>query len=158
MKTTTVTLQVGKGSRGFSLFELILTLAVLGICLAIVLPNIQRGLQEREVRTSALGLAAAARDLRSRAMSVGVMQELVLDLPDHRYLAARSAEVRLPPDVRFIAVDGGESLDRDLKRFYFFPNGSALGGEIVLADSGGSTPYLVRFEPLTGRVSVARAD
>lgn len=158
MKTITVTLQVGKGNRGFSLFELILALSLLGISLAIVLPNIRRGLQDREVRSSALGLAAAARDLRSRAMSVGVMQELVLDLPDHRYLAARSAEVRLPPDVRFVAVDGGESIDRDLKRFYFFPNGSALGGEIVLADSGGSISYLVRLESLTGRVEVARAD
>jgi hypothetical protein len=64
----------------------------------------------------------------------------------------------LPAAVRFISVGGGETINRDLKRFYFFPNGSNLGGEIVLRGSTNATAYLVRFEPLTGRVEVARAN
>lgn len=158
MKTIIVTLRAGKDSRGFSLFELVLVLLLLGVSMAIVLPNVRQGLQDREVRNSALGLAAAARDLRSKALSGGVVQQLVVNLPENSYLAARAAEVRLPPDVSFVAVGGGETVNRDLKRFYFFPNGSTLGGEIVLADSAGSASYLVRLEALTGRVEVARAD
>ena len=57
----TVTSPVGKDSRGFSLVELVLVLVVIGISMAIVVPNIGRRLQEREVRSSALGLAAVAR-------------------------------------------------------------------------------------------------
>jgi hypothetical protein len=126
--------------------------------MAVVLPNIEKGLQDREVRSSALGLAAAARDLRSKALFDGVAQQLVVNLPENSYLAARAAEVRLPSEVKFVSVGGGESINRDLKRFYFFPNGSSLGGEIVLADSTKSTSYLVRLEALTGRVEVARAN
>jgi general secretion pathway protein H len=153
-----VTLQAGKNNQGFSLFELILVLLLLGVGMAVVLPNIEKGLQDREVRSSALGLAAAARDLRSKALFDGVAQQLVVNLPENSYLAARAAEVRLPSEVKFVSVGGGESINRDLKRFYFFPNGSSLGGEIVLADSTKSTSYLVRLEALTGRVEVARAN
>ncbi|HKY07145.1 MAG TPA: prepilin-type N-terminal cleavage/methylation domain-containing protein [Candidatus Binatia bacterium] len=149
---------VGKSDRGFSLFELVLVLLLLGVSMAIVVPNINRGLQDREVRSSALGLAAAARELRSRALADGVPQRLVLNLSQNSYLVARLADVRLPPTIRFVSVDGGESVGRDLKSFYFFPNGSILGGEIVVGGTAQSISYLIRFEPLTGRVEVARAE
>jgi general secretion pathway protein H len=151
-------LPVGKNSSGFSLVELIMVLLLIGISMAIVLPNVDKGLQEREVRSSALGLAAVARDLRSRALSDGVPQQLVVNLPQNSYLVSRTREVRLPADVKFISVDGGESLDRDTKRFYFFPNGSSLGGDIVLADSDKGISYLIHMEPLTGRIEVSRGN
>ena len=157
-KTITVTSLVGKNSQGFSLFELVLVLLLLGVSLAIVLPNIDRGLQDREVRRSAVALAAAARDLRSRALTDGKPQQLVLNLPHNSYLVARAVEIQLPPQIRFVSVDGGESVNRDLKSFYFFPNGSILGGEIVLADSAKSISYSIRLEALTGRVQVARGE
>jgi type II secretory pathway pseudopilin PulG len=135
-----------------------MVLLLIGVSMAIVLPNIGRGLQEREVRSSALGLAAAARDLRSRALFDGVPQQLVVNLPQSSYLVARSKEVHLPDDVKFASVEGGESLDRDIKRFYFFPNGSSLGGEIVLSDSDKAISYLIRLEPLTGKVEVSRGN
>jgi general secretion pathway protein H len=151
-------LRAGKGKRGFSLLELVLVLLLIGVSMLIVLPNIARGLQEREVRTSALGLAAAARNLRSRALFDGEPQQLVINLPQNSYRVARSREVRLPGEVRFISVEGGEAVDRDSKRFYFYPNGSGLGGEIVLADGEKSISYLIRLEALTGRIEVARAN
>jgi hypothetical protein len=61
----------------------------------------------------------------------------------------------LPGKVRFASVQGGESIDRDTKKFYFFPNGSSLGGEIVLADGEKSIFYSIRLEALTGRIAVA---
>ena len=61
--TTTVTSPAGKDSRGFSLLEMVLVLVVMGISMAIVVPNIGRRVQEREVRSSALSLAALAREL-----------------------------------------------------------------------------------------------
>lgn len=151
-------LTAGKGNHGFSLLELILVLLLIGVSMLIVLPNIAKGLQEREVRSSALGLAATARDLRSRALFDGEPQQLVLNTAQNSYRVARTREIILPAEVRFVSVDGGEAVDRDNKRFYFYPNGSSLGGEIVLADSGKSISYLVRLEALTGRIEVSRAD
>lgn len=155
-KEITVTSPVGSDRRGFTLIELILVLLLIGVSLLVVLPNINKGLQDREVRRSALGLAAVARDLRSRAVSDGLPQQLVIHLSQSSYLAGRTREVQLPGEVRFDAVHGGESIDRDTKKFYFFPNGSSLGGEIILADGAKNIFYAIRLEALTGRIAVAR--
>jgi general secretion pathway protein H len=148
----------GKGSRGFSLLELVLVLLLIGVSMLIVLPNIAKGLQDHEVRSSALGLAAVARDLRSRALFDGEPHQLVLDASRNSYRIARTTEVSLPGDVRFLSVDGGERLDRDRTRFYFYPNGSSLGGEIRLAGGEQAISYLIRMEALTGRIEVSRAN
>jgi general secretion pathway protein H len=155
--TPIVMLPAGKNNCGFTLIELVLVLLLLGVSLAIVVPNIEKGLNDRDVRISALALAAVGRDLRSRALFEGVPQELALNLPQNSYLVAQSREVHLPAEVKFVSVDGGEAVDRDIKRFYFFPNGSSLGGAIVLAGEK-SVSYLIRMEPLTGRIEVTRGD
>ena len=156
-RTITVMLPAGKGD-GFTLLELILVLLLIGVSMMIVLPNIQKGLEDREVRLSALRLAAAARDLRSRALSDGQAKQLEINLAENNYRVARLAEVQQPPEVRFVGIDGGETLDRGSKRFYFFPNGSSLDGKIVLADEQKSISYLVRLEALTGRIEVLRGN
>jgi prepilin-type N-terminal cleavage/methylation domain-containing protein len=155
-KAVTVTSLVGSDRRGFTFVEIILVLLLIGVSLLLVLPNINKGLQDREVRSSAMGLAAVARDLRRRAVLDGIPQLLVLYPQQNSYLVGRRREVQLPLEVMFASVEGGETIDRDTTKFYFFPNGSSLGGEIVLGDREGRTAYAVRFEGLTGRVAVAR--
>lgn len=124
----------------------------------IVLPNLEKKLEERAIRGSALGLAAVARDLRSRALDQGVPQRLVLNLAQNSYRGARDHEVHLPPDVKFGDVTGGEMLDQGVRQFLFFPNGSSYGGEIALSAGQSSASYSLRFEPLTGRIEVARDE
>ena len=60
VKGITVISRAGSDNQGFSLLELILVLLLLGLSSLIVLPTIDTGLREREVRRSALGLAAVA--------------------------------------------------------------------------------------------------
>ena len=156
--TITVTLPAGKDSQGFSLLEMVLVLVVMGISMAIVVPNIGRRLQEREVRNSALSLAALARDLRSRALLDGIAQQLVVSMPHNSYLVPKQREIYLPQDIRIASIEGGEAIERDIKRFFFFPNGSSLGGEIVIADSANAISYHIRMEPLTGKIEVGRGD
>lgn len=156
-KAIIVTLPAGKNSRGFSLLELILVLMVLGLSGIIVLPNIEKGLRDRDVRRSALALAAAARELRSQALYKGVPQELVLNVLESSYRVARN-QVHFPSNVKIASVAGGEVLDNGTRQFLFFPNGSTFGGRIDLSSGADSTSYSIRLHPLTGSIDVMRGD
>jgi general secretion pathway protein H len=146
--------RAGNDSPGFSLLELILVLLLLGLSSLIVLPTIDRELRGREVRRSALALAAVARDLRNRALYEGIPQRLILRVSDNSYFVSRDREIRLPSDVRFSEVAGGQTLDQSVRQFIFFPNGSSLGGEIRLSGGRDATSYLVRLEALSGKVDI----
>jgi Tfp pilus assembly protein FimT len=124
----------------------------------IVLPNIEKKLQERAVRVSALGLAAVARHTRSRALDQGIPQRLVVNVAQNSYRGEGENEVVLPPDVKFADVIGGETVDPGARQFVFFPNGSSHGGAIALRGTQRSTSYSLRLEPLTGRIEVARDE
>jgi general secretion pathway protein H len=151
-----VTLPVGKNNRGFSLLELMLVLVLIGVGTAMVLPSIDRGLKNREARHAALGFAAAARELGSRARSEGVPQSLVIDAIHNRYVASRSQEILLPPNLTIAAVEGGEVMENGLRRFSFYPNGASFGGRVDFSTGAKGVRYSVRFQPLTGQVEVLR--
>jgi general secretion pathway protein H len=153
-----VTLRAGTDDRGFSLIELVLVLVLLGVSSLIVIPNVNRGMRAQQLRKTAREFAAVARNLRSRALDSGIPQQLVIDAEENRYLPGRRGEVRLPPSVRFAAIEGGEALDRRSRRFLFFPNGSALPGRVEFSLGKASSGYSIRFEPLTGRVEVLKAE
>jgi type II secretory pathway pseudopilin PulG len=140
------------------LLELVLVLLLLGLSSLVVIPNIQKGLQDREVKVSVLALAAVARDLRSRALYEGIPQQLVLNVAENSYRIDRDREVQLPLDVRFAEVLGGEMLDGGARQFLFFPNGSSHGGQIALSGGKQSFRYSIRLESLTGKIAVARDD
>jgi len=129
-----------------------LVLVLLGLSAAVVLPSIGRGLKNREARQAALGFAAAARELGSKARAQGVPQGLVVDTARNSYHLTREKEIALPPSMYFAAVEGGERLENGLRRFSFYPNGASFGGRVVI--SAGAVQYAVRFHPLTGRVEV----
>lgn len=152
-----LTSRAGRDRRGFSLLELLVVLLLLAVSASLVLPSIERGLKAREVRQSALGLAALARDLRSRAIHEGALQYLLLNPSENSYEVAGGKKILLPSDVRMTAVQGGEPSAEGMRRFLFFPNGSTLGGEVALSGPEGLS-YTVRLDPLLGKVEVLRGN
>jgi general secretion pathway protein H len=147
-----------RAGSGFTLLELVLVLLLMGISALIVIPNIEKGLQNREVKSSALALAAVARDLRTRALYEGTPKQLILNLLQNSYRIEHDREVSLPPDVKFGEVAGGELIDGGARQFLFFPNGSSHGGEIALLGGPHSFRYSIRLEPLTGKIAVLQGD
>jgi hypothetical protein len=133
-----------------------LVLVLLGLSAAVVLPSIDRGLKNRAARQAALGFAAAARELGSKARSEGVPKGLVLDTARNSYYLAREQVIALPSSLSFAAVEGGEMLENGMRRFSFYPNGASFGGRVVISAGAGGGEYSVRFHPLTGRVEVLR--
>lgn len=140
--------------RGFSLLELLAVLLLLGLMSLIVLPSVDRGLKGREVRKSALEVAAVARYLRSRAVYEGALQRLIFNPVENSYQSWGGTKVFLSSDVEITRIAGGEPLGEGRRQFVFFPNGSILGGEVGISSRRGSPSYVVQFEALAGRVEV----
>ena len=142
-------------TRGFSLLELLVVLALLGLVSVIVVPSIERGIRDREVRQSALALAALARELRSRAIYDGTLQDLVLNPSENSIQASAGKRILLSDEAKISAIDGGEPMGQGSRRFFFFPNGSTVGGEIGISGREGLA-YTVRLQSLSGRVEVVK--
>lgn len=143
--------------RGFSLLELLVVLLLLSSISLIVLPAIDRGLSDREVRRSVLEVAAVARSLRSRAVYDGTLERLILNPSENSYEALRGKKVVLSSNIRISGINGGEPVGEGLRQFLFFPNGSTVGGEIGFSGQRGSA-YIIRILPLSGRVVVVRGE
>lgn len=144
-------------NRGFSLLELLVVLLLLGLMTTVVVPSLDRGLKKREVRKSAMKLAATARGLRSRAIYESTPQRLVFDPFENSYQTVRGKKVLLSSDIKIVGVEGGEPLGQGLRQFLFFPNGSILGGEVRIAGGQGAN-YVIRILPLSGRVMVKQGE
>ena len=139
--------------RGFSLIELIAVMLLIALAAAIAVPAIDRAMKKREVKQSALGLAAVARDLRRQAVYGGVPLRLTVSPSENGYHASGKPPVYLSQELKISRVEGGEPIDNRLRQFVFFPNGSILDGTIELSDRDGIS-YVISFDPLAGRVVV----
>ncbi len=144
------------GSQGFTLLELLVVLMLIGVSSLLVLPAMDRRLGQLEVRRSAVKLAAVARNLRSKAVFEGSLQRLILDPYSNSYRVSEGQIVRLSSGVRISAIAGGAPLGEGMTQFYFFPNGRIVGGEIGISSQEGGASYITRFDPLSGRIAVAK--
>ena len=143
-------------ARGFTLLELIVTLAVLALAVAVVTPAIGRGADSLRARTDVAGFAAALRHARERAITTQRVHRVVIDPEAH------TLTVVSPPgavDEREFRETRGLSPRLDLAaartlEISFDPQGIASGGELRLRSSG--VVYRVTIDRLTGRVRSER--
>jgi general secretion pathway protein H len=140
--------------RGFTLIEVIVTLAILGLALALVVgfkPPWSSGLG---LKGTAAELASGLRLARSEAIVSNRPVTFDLDVPGHIYRVGRGAERRLPANLSVeLLTIVGESRGASVGDIRFNPDGSSTGGRIALAD--GKRRVAVGVDWLTGRVSVA---
>ena len=147
----------GAAAVGFTLIEVVVVLAILGLALALVLgygaPS-RRGL---DLRGSAAALASGLRLARSEAILSNRAVIFDLDLAGHRFRSGSGPVRQLPPS---LAIDllsiSGERRSANAGDIRFNPDGSSTGGRITLAE--GSRKIMVGVDWLTGRVSIADAS
>jgi general secretion pathway protein H len=142
------------GIAGFTLLELIVTLAVLGFALVLITGY-------RAPWSSALGLTGTAAELasglrmaRSQAIAENRPVAVALDLAGHRYRVGDGRPQPLPANLSIeLLTVAGESRGRTEGNIRFNPDGSSTGGRISLAD--GRRRIAVGVDWLTGKVAVA---
>ena len=147
----------GAGSGGFTLIELVVVLAIMGLMLALVLTHGPMRSPTLQTRAAAAQVAQGLRSARARAIALNRPVTFSLDLAGHSFRIDDAAPQALPDALRLavLTVAGKASRQRGIGTISFAPDGSSSGGRIELAGYG--TRLLVGVDWLTGLVSVADA-
>lgn len=142
-----------RGDGGFTLIELVIVLAVLGLAAALVVGRGNPVSPATQARAAARELAGALRVARADALTTNRSESLTLDLANHFYQVGRQAPQPLPGDLGLgLLTSRGEVVADTVGQLRFDPDGGASGGRVTIA--GGDRIWWVGVDWLSGRVSI----
>ena len=121
-----------EGANGFTLVELLVVLAIMALVVTLLAPMLRIGRSGADLRSASSEMLAAMRTTRSLAIAQNRPTALLLDPVYGRYGEPMRYHL-LPKGMimswRALWPVAGQN---DLGAIYFFPDGSASGGEIDL--------------------------
>src|SRR2546421_3757141 len=139
-------------ARGFTLIELVVTLLVLAIAVAVVTPTIGRSTENLRARAQVARLTAMLRHAREQAITTRRTHALVVDPAAHRLTIMAGEDVTatrtLPADVMI------EAFPPPALTVRFEPYGVSNGGDFRV--QSGPVRYRGGVGGLTGRGKVGR--
>jgi prepilin-type N-terminal cleavage/methylation domain-containing protein len=140
------------GGRGFTLLELVVTLMVLVLALAVVGPSIGRSTDTIRARAQVARFAALLRHTREQAITSRRPHAFAVELHAHRVSIVVDDEVRESrPLPDHLVVDAEPPSGLTVR---FEPHGTSNGGDFRV--TSGDVRYRVTVDPLTGRVRIDR--
>ena len=163
--------------RGFTLLELLLAMALMGLMLGLTLPRIGAVKMAYFATEEARRVANAIRAARAGAITcrttvaltispdkVNVLEERRLSVQswhagDSAGLASGRRDwrgIREAPVVRRTEVTGRLRLEFPVTGILFFANGSSSGGEIIMRDGNDDTQHHFMVDSTTGELFVQR--
>lgn len=143
--------------RGFTLIEMIVVLAIMGLALAMVAARGPLGLQTLSARAAANELASGFRQARARAIADNRPVAVSIDLAGHRWRIGTDRPTGLPANMEIAVVTvAGQTVGGTAAAIRFLPDGSSTGGRVELKD--GPRRMRIGIDWLNGRVSVGNAD
>lgn len=144
----------GQDEAGFTLLELLIVLAIVGVVLAIAVPGLRSHAVTSGAVQSARLVVTDLADARRRAIFSNRRVDLFVDV------VTQSVRIAADEPRQLIGIDRlsvvttaslGAGAEGGIIRF--FPDGSSAGGEIEITDTKGKTARL-RINWLTGRVAL----
>lgn len=141
-------------SRGYTLMEVLVVLAIIGLVLAAVPLMVVGSRPGAESRAAAIEVASALRQTRGNAIAGFRSEVFILDTEGHSYrVGAAGPQKSLPEEMALSLYTARSELqDEGAGRIRFFPDGSATGGRVTLALD--NRQYVVAVDWLTGSVSL----
>lgn len=142
------------GARGFSLIELLVVFALIGLSLSVIGPRVGRSLDASRLQASVRALSATARQARSLARTEQREVTLTIDVLARTYWLDDRRKHPIRPISTKISVTGAgsERLSENQLGIRFFADGSATGGQIEL--SLANQLFSIEVDWLTGRARI----
>jgi general secretion pathway protein H len=141
-------------TRGFTLLEVLIALAIGAAAYALILGVPGRGASAADLKAAARTLASGLRTAQTTAMATRRDALLTLDLDSHEFEVPGVLRPRKLPEKLDLKLLTAESEVTSDKRgsIRFYPDGSSTGGRITVAS--GERKYFVDVDWLTGRVTI----
>jgi len=147
---------IGK-RRGFSLVELMIVIALIGILTSIAIPSWNRYRQNADLKTAARGIAGDVFNMKQRAVSEQTRYRIIFDLANHRYQLIKGSTGNDVIQTRDLSEYGpGITLTKTTftnDTVNFFTRGTTDWGTVSLKNSRESTAT-VTLNPV-GRTHVS---
>lgn len=166
------------GIKGFTLFELMVVILIVGLISALVMPRMAATLPGVQLKSTARAVAASLRYARSKAVFESTPYMAIFDNAQ-KFLAVESIErpmdsaeldefretlnssglqkvYEFPNEIEFhVLNNSGEAEDTAFFPVFFFPRGDSTGGKIVLENLR-RRQYAITIDPITGIVEIDR--
>lgn len=155
MRTSTTT---DGRCAGFTLLELLVVLALIGLVMAIAAPRLVTPASLAGKEDAARQIAAALRETRAAAVARNAETDFVVDVAERRYRFAGGEWRQLDATLRLALYTARSQLVDDAQgSIRFFPDGSSSGGHIdVSRAEDGEGAVRLNVDWLTGTVDAAR--
>lgn len=142
-------------TAGFSLVEMLVVLAILGLAVGIGAPSIQGIFSSHRLNAAAEAITGEVARLRIEAQRSGRALSLAFDAQTRRFVSSRpGAPVLAMPQWR-VLVETGATARVGPGEIRFLPDGGSSGARITLSGSGGTRILVV--SRATGGVRRAEA-
>ena len=139
--------------RGFTLLELLVVLAIIGLVVALVPGFVLRSQPQLDVQIAARAIADGMRQARSEAVLRNRPEAFALDVQARVFRAGSQPPVRIGEGFELsFRTARSQLLDAGVAQIRFFPDGSSTGGLIRLAQ--GASRADIRSDWLTGLVTL----
>lgn len=139
--------------QGFTLFEMLAVILLIGIAAAAVSVSVTQGLASARVNAASGEMAAALRATRAQAIVQQREETFDVNVQTDTWSGAKRRDVKLPKGLKLAITSALEDRpDAHTGRIRFFPDGSSTGGHIVL--SSDKRAWRINVSWLTGGVAV----
>lgn len=155
-----------RGQKGFTLFEMIIVVVLMGTLAGLVLPAASGVLSRVNQQSSVREVTSAMRYARSKAVTAKVPVAFQAEFAKNRYWledlqSGKVSKVReLQPEIVFREYDNGEDTVTDgTFTIIYYPRGNTSGGAVRLSaprEDDEREWFEIAIDPVTGKSKVTR--